>query len=217
MREVAQKLVSTLLFSFQDLKLSTRDIIAILKDTLNITSGPLPILDPHATWVPSNTLKRHSISSRVVDDVRNLVTSSNMVKLMGSPTFHSTFTYQKGAKNTSLADLLLSKGVVDSHFFHKIFHSFPKVVLNEKTSITIKVVIVNNTKSTIQVGEHTPIVVLLDTSAQPVILRVQFALGMFDSKLQKSMWQIRTASGNVREVLGESSYLIAFNLNEGIN
>jgi hypothetical protein len=33
MREVAQKLVSTPLFSFQDLKLSTRDIIAILKDT----------------------------------------------------------------------------------------------------------------------------------------------------------------------------------------
>jgi hypothetical protein len=38
MREVAQKLVSTPLFSFQDLKLSTKDIIAILKDTLNITN-----------------------------------------------------------------------------------------------------------------------------------------------------------------------------------
>ncbi len=49
MREVAQKLVSTSLFSFQDLKLSTRDIIAILEDTLNTTSGPLPIPNPHAT------------------------------------------------------------------------------------------------------------------------------------------------------------------------
>jgi len=49
MREVVQKLVSTPLFSFQDLKLSTRDIIAILQDTLNTTSGPLPIPNPHAS------------------------------------------------------------------------------------------------------------------------------------------------------------------------
>jgi len=58
MHEVAQKLVSTPLFNFQDLKLSTRDIIAVLKDTLNTTFGPLPIPDPHVTWVPSNTLER---------------------------------------------------------------------------------------------------------------------------------------------------------------
>jgi hypothetical protein len=56
MHEVAQKLVSTPLFNFQNLKLSTRDIIIVLEDTLNITLGPLPILDPHATEVPSNTL-----------------------------------------------------------------------------------------------------------------------------------------------------------------
>ncbi len=49
MREMTQKLVRTPLFSFQDLKLSTRDIIAILEDTLNTTSGPLPIPNPHAT------------------------------------------------------------------------------------------------------------------------------------------------------------------------
>jgi hypothetical protein len=36
MREVAQKLVSTPLFSFQYLKLSTRDIIVILNDTLTL-------------------------------------------------------------------------------------------------------------------------------------------------------------------------------------
>jgi site-specific DNA-cytosine methylase len=51
MHEVAQKLVSTPLFSFQNLKLSTRNIIAILEDTLNTTSGPLPIPEPHATEV----------------------------------------------------------------------------------------------------------------------------------------------------------------------
>jgi hypothetical protein len=45
MHEMAQKLVSSPLFSFQDLKLSTRDIIAILEDTLNTTLGPLPIPD----------------------------------------------------------------------------------------------------------------------------------------------------------------------------
>jgi hypothetical protein len=52
-----------------------------------------------------------------------------------------------------------------------------------------------------------------------VILGVQFAkkMGMFDSKLQKSMWQIRIASGSIKEVLGESPYLIAFNFNEGTN
>jgi hypothetical protein len=114
-REVTQKFVSIPLFSFQDFKLSTRAIIVVLKDTLNITLGPLPISDPHATAIPSNTLERHSIGSRVADGVHDLVTSFNMAKLEGSPTFNSTFTYQKGAKNTSLVDLLLSKGVVDSH------------------------------------------------------------------------------------------------------
>jgi hypothetical protein len=93
MHEVAQKLVSTPLFSFQDLKLNTKDIIAILEDTLNITLGPLPIPKPHATEVPSNTLERHSIGSRVVDDIHDLVTSSSMAKLVGFPTFDSTFTY----------------------------------------------------------------------------------------------------------------------------
>ncbi len=50
-----------------------------------------------------------------------------------------------------------------------------------------------------------------------MILGVQFAkkMGMLDSKLQKSMWQIRTVSGSVKEVLGESSDLIALNFNEG--
>jgi hypothetical protein len=43
MREVVQKLVNTSLFSFQDLKLSTRDIIVVLKDTMNTTSGLQPI------------------------------------------------------------------------------------------------------------------------------------------------------------------------------
>jgi hypothetical protein len=69
-----------------------------------------------------------------------------MAKLMGSPTFDSTFTYQKGAKNTSLVDVLVSKGVVDSHSFHKVFHSFLKVVPSERTSITTRVAIVDNTK-----------------------------------------------------------------------
>jgi hypothetical protein len=92
MHEMAQKIMNTSLFSFQDLKLSTKDIIAILKDTLNTTLGPLPIPNPHATGVPSNTLERHLIGSHVVDGVRNLITSSNMAKLVGSPTFDSTFT-----------------------------------------------------------------------------------------------------------------------------
>jgi hypothetical protein len=140
-----------------------------------------------------------------------------MVKLVGFPTSDSTFTYQKGVQNTSLVDLLLNKGIVDSHSLHKVSHSFPKVVPSEKTSIATRVAIVDNTGSTIQLGGHTPRMVLLDTDAQPVILGVQFAkkMGMLDSKLRKSMWQIRTASGNVEEVLGESSDLIALKFNEG--
>jgi hypothetical protein len=219
MREVVQQLVSTPLFNFQDLKLSTRDIIVVLKDTLDITSGFLPIPNPHAAWFPSNTSERHWITSRVVDDVRNLVTSFTMAKLVGFPTSDSTFTYQKGAKNTSLVDLLLSKSVVDSHSFHKVSHSFPKVVLNERSSIATKVAIVVNIELAIQMGGHTPKVVLLDTSAQLVILGVQFAkkMGMLDSKVRKSMWQICTVSGNVEEVLGESPNFIALNFNEGTN
>jgi hypothetical protein len=190
MCEVAQKLVSTPLFSFQDLKLSTMDIIVVLEDTLSITSSPLPIPNPHATEVPSNTLEKHSISSRVADGIHNLVTSCNMAKLVGFPTSNSTFTYQKGVKNTSLVDLLFSRGVVDSHSLHKVSHSFLKVVPSERTSIATRVAIVDNTGSTIQVGGHTPRVVLFDTGAQLVILGVQFAkkMGMLVSKLQKSMW-----------------------------
>ncbi len=61
--------------------------------------------------------------------------------------------------------------------------------------------------------------VLLDASAQPVILGVQFTkkMGMLDSKLWKSLWQIRIVSGKVEEVFGESSDLITFNFNEGID
>jgi len=90
-------------------------------------------------------------------------------------------------------------------------------VPSERTSITTRVAIIDNIESTIQVGGHTPKVVLLDTGAQPLILGVQFAkkMRMFDSKLWKSMWQIRTASGSVEEVFGESSYFIALNFNEG--
>ncbi len=46
-------------------------------------------------------------------------------------------------------DLLLSKGVMDNHSFHKVSHSFFKVVLSEKTSITTRVAIVDNIESTI--------------------------------------------------------------------
>jgi hypothetical protein len=128
MREVVQKLMNTPLFNFQDLKLDTKDIITVLKDTLNTTLGPLPIPNPHATRIPFNTLKRRLIGSHITDGVRNLVISSSTAKLVGSLTSNFTFTYQKGVKNTSLVDLLFSKGVVDSHFLHKVFHSFPKVV-----------------------------------------------------------------------------------------
>ncbi len=192
MCEVAQKLMSTPLFCFQDLKLSTMNIIIVLKDTLNTTSSLLPIHDPHVIGIPSNTLEKHSIGSRVVDGIRNLVTSSNMAKLVGSPTSDSTFTYQKGAKNTSLVDLLLSKRIMDNHSLHKVFHSFPKVVLSEKTSIATRIVIVDNTKSIIQVGGHTPIVEFFNINAQLVIIGIQLPkkMGMLDSKLRKSMWQI---------------------------
>jgi hypothetical protein len=131
------------------LKLNTKYIIAVLKDTLNITSGLLPIPDPHATWVPSNTLERHSIGSHVEDGVHNLVTGFSMAKLVGSPTSDSTFTYQKGAKNTSLVDLLLNNDVMDNHSLHKVSHSFLKVVFSERTSITTGVAIIDNTESTI--------------------------------------------------------------------
>jgi hypothetical protein len=112
-----------------------------------------------------------------------------MAKLEGSLTSDSTFTYKKGTQNTSFVDLLFEKSVVDSHSFHKTSHSFSKVVLSERTSITTKVAIVDNTESIIQVGGHTPRVVLLDTGAQLVILGVQFTkkMGMLNSKLQKSM------------------------------
>jgi len=124
---------------------------------------------------------------------------------------------RKKLKTPHLWICYLTKAFVDNHFFHKVSHSFSKVVLNERTSIAAEVAIIDNTRSTIQVGGHTPKMVLLDIGAQPVTLRVQFVMkmGMLDSKLRKSMWQIRTASGNVEEVFGERLDLITLNFNEG--
>jgi hypothetical protein len=61
--------------------------------------------------------------------------------------------------------------------------------------------------------------VLFNIGAQPLILGIQFAkkIGILNSKLWKFMWQIRTASGSVEEILGESLDLIALNFNEGTN
>jgi len=132
MREVAQKLMSTPLFSFQDLKLSTRDIITVLEDTLNITSGPLLILDPHATEVPSNTLERHLISSRVADCIHNLVISFSMVKLVGFLSSNSIFTYLKKVKNTSFVDLLFTNGVWITIFSTKSLTHFQRWCLVKK-------------------------------------------------------------------------------------
>jgi hypothetical protein len=93
MREVVQKFVSTPLFHFQDLKLSIRDIITVLKDSLKITLGPLLIPNPHVIRLPSNTLERHTIGSFVADGVHNLVINSSMANLVTSPTSDFTFTY----------------------------------------------------------------------------------------------------------------------------
>ncbi len=103
--------MNTSLLNFQDLKLSTKDIIVILKDTLNTTSRSLPILNPHATRVLSNTLERHSIRSPITNGVSNLVIKSSLAKLVDFCTYDSTFTNQKGVKNTSLVDLLLTKAL----------------------------------------------------------------------------------------------------------
>jgi hypothetical protein len=136
---------------FKIFKLSTKDIIVVLKDTMNTTSSPLPIPDPHATGVPSNTSKRHVIGSC---GIHNLVISYSMATLVGFFTSNFTFTYQKGTKNTSFVDLLLNKGVVDNHFLHKVSHSSPKVMSSERTSIAIGVAIVDNIELAIQVGGH---------------------------------------------------------------
>jgi hypothetical protein len=50
-----------------------------------------------------------------------------------------------------------------------------------------------------------------------MILGAQFAkkMGMLNSKLWKSTWQIHTASGSVEEVFRETLDLIALNFNEG--
>jgi hypothetical protein len=189
MCEMTQKLVSTSLFNFHGLKLSTRDIIAILKDTLNITSGCLSILDPHATRVPSNTLERHSIGSCVVDDVRDLVINFSMAKLVALLPLIIHSHIRRVLKTPHLWICYSTKVLWIAILSTKSLTHFPKVVPSERTSIATRVAIVDNIKSTIQVGGHTPRVVLLDTSAQPVILGVQFAknMGMFDSKLRKSM------------------------------
>jgi hypothetical protein len=48
------------------------------------------------------------------------------------------------------------------------------------------------------------------------VFGVQFAkkMGMLGCKLRKSMWQIRTTSGSVEEVFGESLNLIKLDFNK---
>ncbi len=91
------------------------------------------------------------------------------------------------------------------------------MVLSERTSIAIGVAIINNIESAIQMGGHTLKVVLFSIVVQPMILGVQFVekMGMLNSKVRKSMWQICTVNEGVKEVLGEN--LIALNFNEGTN
>jgi hypothetical protein len=89
-----------------------------------------------------------------------------MAKLVGFPTSNSTFTYQKGVKNTSFVGLLLNKGVVDNHSLHKVSYSFPKVVPSEKTSIATRIAIVDITELVIQVRGHTPRMVFLEVPNQ---------------------------------------------------
>ncbi len=93
------------------------------------------------------------------------------------------------------------------------------MVPNERTSIATGVVIIENTELAIQMGGHTPRVVLLDIGAQLVIIGVQFAnkMGMLNSKLRKSIRQICIANGSIKEVLGEGSDFITLNFNEGTN
>ena len=214
---MAQKLFTTPLFSFRDLKLSKKDVVAMLGSDLEDISGPILAPVFYNTEVPSQVLDGQSSTSRFADSVRNLATSSSTANLADSFTSEIISTHQRGGNGDSIVDLLFSKGVVDSHSLHKVSHSFPKVVPSERTSIATGVAIVDNTSSAIQVGGCTPRVVLLDTGAQPVILGVDFAkkMGLLDSKLRKSMWQIRTASGSVEEVLGESSDLISLTFNGG--
>ncbi len=61
--------------------------------------------------------------------------------------------------------------------------------------------------------------VYLDTSAQPMILGIQFTkkMGMFNSKLWKFVWQIRIVNGSVEEGLGESLDLSTPSFNKGID
>ncbi len=66
-------------------------------------------------------------------------------------------------------------------------------------------------------GGRTLRVVLLDIGAQPLILRVQFTRrwACLTPNYKNLGGKIHTTSGSVKEVLKESSDLIAFNFNEG--
>jgi len=57
--------------------------------------------------------------SRVWVATSHFPQSGVATKLVGYPTSDSTFTYQKGTKNTSLVDLLINKGVVDNDYFQQ--------------------------------------------------------------------------------------------------
>ncbi len=215
MWEVAQKLVSTPLFNFQDLKLNTRDIITILKDTLNITSSPLPIPNRHATGVPSNTLERHSINSRVIDVVRNLVISSSMVKLVGSPTSDSTFTYQKGTKNTSFVICYSTKAlwitILSTKFLIHFRRWCPVKELPLLSELPLSTTLSQQSKWDIHPKWYFLIQVPNKWLLEFNLLR-RWACSIPN---YENLWQICTATWRVKKVLVESSDLIAFNFNEG--
>jgi hypothetical protein len=82
--DLKDKLLSTPLFSCQDLQFSTSDVIKVLGDTLNSTSGSLSIPAAHVTEDPPQNLKGHSPKLHVVDSMHNLVTSSSIDKCISS-------------------------------------------------------------------------------------------------------------------------------------
>jgi hypothetical protein len=188
----------------------------MLEKHMNPPSGPQLTSVSHASEVVTSPLHGYSCTSQSLLDCSLETASFGVPKAKDSSSSEEEL-LENRPRNVSLVELLLSKKVVDLCALNKIGENLPKVLPSERLSVEKSVALVNNSNGVIHVAGFRPKVVLLDTGAQPVILGIAFAtkIGVLHSNLQKLRWQIRTASGSIEEVLGETLTLLTLSFNSG--
>lgn len=106
----------------------------------------------------------------------------------------------------NLVEVLLSQDATSTLHLSCLTRGQPVIQPRNRVHTRLNVAMVENRHRSVTVNAFAPRVVLLDIGAQPVIIGGTLAarLKLTGTALQKSAWSIRTASGSVESVNGET-------------